>query len=86
MTLGYSLRFLPRPDEEAKDIDFPVSGSICQIIGYTLMAPALQFPALIVAYAINSVGLALQDAQANGFVASVDDNAETKMGILHAVY
>ena len=27
-----------------------------------------------------------QDAQANGFVATLKDNAETKMGILHAAY
>jgi hypothetical protein len=27
-----------------------------------------------------------QDAQANGFVASYEDGAETKMGIMHAVY
>jgi len=28
----------------------------------------------------------LKDAQANGFVASLKDNAETKMGLLHAAY
>ena len=27
-----------------------------------------------------------QNAQANGFVATLKDNAETKMGILHAAY
>ena len=27
-----------------------------------------------------------KDAQANGYVASLKDNAETKMGILHAAY
>lgn len=27
-----------------------------------------------------------QDAQANGFVASYEDGAETKMGIMHALY
>ncbi|KIJ05092.1 Drug:H+ antiporter-1 family protein, partial [Paxillus involutus ATCC 200175] len=30
--------------------------------------------------------MALQDAQANGFVASLKDNAEAKMGLLHAAY
>ncbi|KAG5642083.1 hypothetical protein DXG03_003636 [Asterophora parasitica] len=62
------------------------SGSVFQILAYTLMAPALPFPALVVAYAINGFGVAMQDAQANGFVASIDSNAEAKMGILHAVY
>ena len=28
----------------------------------------------------------LQDAQANGFVASLKDNASAKMGMLHAAY
>ncbi|KAG6908937.1 hypothetical protein DXG01_002716 [Tephrocybe rancida] len=63
-----------------------VLGSLFQIVAYTLMAPALPFPALVVAYAINGVGVALQDAQANGYVASLDSNAEAKMGVLHAVY
>ncbi|KAF5381330.1 hypothetical protein D9615_008381 [Tricholomella constricta] len=64
-----------------------------KVVAYTLMAPALPFPALVVAYAINGVGIALQanilrqqDAQANGFVASLESHAETKMGVLHAVY
>lgn len=38
------------------------------------------------AYAINGFGLGLQDAGANGYVASYKHGAATKMGILHAVY
>ncbi|KAJ8078953.1 hypothetical protein PM082_013237 [Marasmius tenuissimus] len=38
------------------------------------------------AYTINGVGMSIQDAQANGFVASLRKNTETKMGFLHAVY
>jgi len=38
------------------------------------------------AYAINGFGLSLEDAQANGFVASYKDNAAAKMGIIHAAY
>jgi fucose permease len=34
---------------------------------------------------INGVGLAIQDAQANGFVAAIP-NSESRMGILHAAY
>jgi fucose permease len=30
--------------------------------------------------------MAMQDAQANGYIASLTDGAETKMGILHAAY
>ncbi|KAG2008699.1 MFS transporter [Coprinopsis cinerea AmutBmut pab1-1] len=32
------------------------------------------------------MGLALQDAQANGFVGALTENAEAKMGVLHAAY
>ncbi|KAF8068709.1 MFS general substrate transporter [Lyophyllum atratum] len=63
-----------------------VLGSLFQVVAYTLMAPALPFPALVIAYAINGVGIAMQDAQANGYVASLESNAEAKMGLLHAVY
>jgi hypothetical protein len=73
-----------------------------QIIGYSLMAPAPPFPVLVIGYVINGFGLALQvrffrgafhrlmyilkDAQANGFVASLKDDAATKMHLLHAAY
>ncbi|KAH0835909.1 MFS general substrate transporter [Lanmaoa asiatica] len=59
--------------------------SVLQVIGYTIEAAALPFPAFVLGYAINGIGMALQDAQANGFVASIKDNAEAKMGLLHAV-
>ncbi|KAG9313550.1 MFS general substrate transporter [Chiua virens] len=62
-----------------------VLGSVLQMIGYCIEGAALPFPAFVLGYAINGIGLALQDAQANGFVASLKDNAEAKMGFLHAV-
>ena len=40
----------------------------------------------MIAYTINGFGESLEDAQANGFVASYKDNAAAKMGILHAAY
>ncbi|KAJ8516259.1 hypothetical protein ONZ45_g6401 [Pleurotus djamor] len=63
-----------------------VLGSTLQVIGYALQAPALPYPVFVIAYVINGAGLAMQDAQANGYVASIKENAETKMGILHAAY
>ena len=59
---------------------------MAQVIGYAIDTPAPPFPALVLAYAINGFGLALQDAGANGYVASYKHGAATKMGILHAVY
>ncbi|KAG2124448.1 MFS general substrate transporter [Suillus clintonianus] len=64
---------------------YDCSGSACQVIAYAIEAAALPFPAFVLGYAINGFGMALQDAQSNGFVASLKDNPEVKMGILHAV-
>jgi len=63
-----------------------VLGAMAQVIGYALESPAPPFPVLILGYTINGFGLSLQDAGANGYVASLKDGAATKMGILHAVY
>ncbi|KIY67456.1 MFS general substrate transporter [Cylindrobasidium torrendii FP15055 ss-10] len=63
-----------------------VIGATCQVVAYTLQSPALPFPAFIIAYAINGVGMAIQDAQTNGYVVCLKESAETKMGLLHAVY
>ncbi|KZT23727.1 MFS general substrate transporter [Neolentinus lepideus HHB14362 ss-1] len=63
-----------------------VLGAALQAIAYTVQAPAPPFPVFAIAFAINGFGIALQDAQANGFVASLKANPTTKMGIMHAVY
>ncbi|KAL1937871.1 hypothetical protein VTO73DRAFT_12764 [Trametes versicolor] len=63
-----------------------IVGSIAQIIGYTLAAPAPPFPVFVMGYFMNGLGIALQDAGANSYVASIKDSPSTKMGILHAVY
>ncbi|CAE6524345.1 unnamed protein product [Rhizoctonia solani] len=61
-------------------------GAVLQVLAYSILAPALPFPVMCVAYAINGFGIALQDAQSNGFVAELPNNASAKMGLLHAVY
>ncbi|KAH9478785.1 Bypass of stop codon protein 6 [Psilocybe cubensis] len=61
-------------------------GSVFQIVAYSIQCSAPPFPLFVIAYAINGVGVALQDAQANGFVATLSNNPESKMGILHAAY
>ncbi|KAJ4491257.1 major facilitator superfamily domain-containing protein [Lentinula edodes] len=63
-----------------------VLGSFLQQTAYALQAPQLPFPVFVMSFTINGIGLALQDAQSNGFVASLKDHAETKMGLLHATY
>ncbi|KAF8664605.1 hypothetical protein AX16_000705 [Volvariella volvacea WC 439] len=61
-------------------------GSLLPIVAYSVQAAAPPFPAYVLGFFLNGVGLAWQDAQANGYVASIKRNAETKMGILHAAY
>ncbi|KAL5641469.1 hypothetical protein ACGC1H_001822 [Rhizoctonia solani] len=61
-------------------------GALLQVLAYSILAPALPFPVMCIAYAINGFGIALQDAQSNGFVAELPNNASAKMGLLHAVY
>ncbi|KAE9403958.1 MFS general substrate transporter [Gymnopus androsaceus JB14] len=63
-----------------------VIGSVLQQIAYILQAPQLPFPVFVLSFTINGFGLALGDAQANGFVASLKTHSETKMGLLHASY
>ncbi|KAJ7165543.1 MFS general substrate transporter [Mycena crocata] len=61
-------------------------GSSMQVVAYTLQAVALPFPVFVLASVINGAGLAIQDAQANGYVATLADNSETKMGFVQAAY
>ncbi|PPQ73193.1 hypothetical protein CVT26_014798 [Gymnopilus dilepis] len=63
-----------------------VLGSICQLVGYAIQSSAPPFPVFVMAYTINGVGLALQNAQANGFVGTLKSQPESKMGMLHAAY
>ncbi|KAK7039467.1 major facilitator superfamily domain-containing protein, partial [Favolaschia claudopus] len=63
-----------------------VLGSICQIIAYVLQAPAPPFPVFVASFFLNGVGIAIQDAQANGYVASLRHSPEIKMGLLHGAY
>ncbi|KAK7044707.1 MFS domain-containing protein [Favolaschia claudopus] len=61
-------------------------GSLCQIVAYSIQAPAPPFPVFVLSFVINGVGIAIQDAQANGYVASLKHNPEIKMGLLHGAY
>lgn len=56
------------------------------MVAFCIQASAPSFPVFVITYAINGFGGSLEDAQANGFVASYEDNASVKMGILHAAY
>ncbi|KAH0839564.1 MFS general substrate transporter [Lanmaoa asiatica] len=57
-----------------------VTRSLFQVIAYSIECCAPPFPVFVFAYFINGIGLALQNAQSVGYIASFEENAETKMG------
>ncbi|KAH8927776.1 MFS general substrate transporter [Atractiella rhizophila] len=61
-------------------------GAFQQTIAYSLMAPPINFPLIVVCYAINGFGMALQDAAANAYIGGTGGNVAWKMGLLHAFY
>ncbi|SCV73590.1 BQ2448_7516 [Microbotryum intermedium] len=60
-------------------------GSFIQLFGYVFLIPAFAFPVMPVCYVMLGFGMALQDAQANTYIATLP-NVEFKMGLLHASY
>ncbi|KDE07771.1 hypothetical protein MVLG_02041 [Microbotryum lychnidis-dioicae p1A1 Lamole] len=60
-------------------------GSIIQLFGFIFLIPAFAFPVMPVCYILLGFGMALQDAQANTYIATLP-NVEFKMGLLHASY
>lgn len=61
-------------------------GALCQVVAYAVQSPAPPFPVLVIFSALNGFGMAIQDAQASGYVAVMKHNPDRKMGVLHAVY
>ncbi|OCH87236.1 MFS general substrate transporter [Obba rivulosa] len=62
------------------------SGALFQLAGYALISPAGPFPLMCVGFGLTGFGLALQNAQANGFVGSLKEGSRTKYNLLHAHY
>ncbi|PPQ64173.1 hypothetical protein CVT24_008547 [Panaeolus cyanescens] len=61
-----------------------VVGALVQALSFVLQGIAPSFLAFVGSFFIGGIGMAWQDAHANGFIAALHD--ETKMGILHAAY
>ncbi|TFK72081.1 MFS general substrate transporter [Pluteus cervinus] len=57
-----------------------------KITAAVLQVVSPNFAVFVLAFVLNGFGSALQDSQANGFVASLKDGGELKMGVLHASY
>ncbi|KAK0460110.1 MFS general substrate transporter [Desarmillaria tabescens] len=63
-----------------------VIGALCQVVVYTLQSAALPFPAFVMTFTINGIGIALEDAQVTSYVASLKDHPDIKMMLLQAGY
>ncbi|OSD01411.1 MFS general substrate transporter, partial [Trametes coccinea BRFM310] len=61
-------------------------GSLCQIGAYAMLAPAGPYPLMCFAYFVIGFTLAIQAAQATGYVASLKKDSNAKMGFLHGSY
>ncbi|KAJ7815799.1 major facilitator superfamily domain-containing protein [Mycena olivaceomarginata] len=58
--------------------------ALCQAAAYAIQARAPPFPLFVISFALSGIGIAIQDAQANAYVASLEHNSEIYMGMLHA--
>ncbi|KAJ7080965.1 MFS general substrate transporter [Mycena belliarum] len=63
-----------------------IFGPLFQVVGYSIQAAALPFPVYVFACVLSAIGSSILDAQANGYVASVWRNPESRMGYTQAAY
>ncbi|KAF9051072.1 MFS general substrate transporter [Hymenopellis radicata] len=63
-----------------------VIAATTQLVSFVLQSPGPPFPVFILGSVLGGFGLALQDAQANGYVAGLARHASLKMGVIQAVY
>ncbi|KJA28717.1 hypothetical protein HYPSUDRAFT_1082544 [Hypholoma sublateritium FD-334 SS-4] len=63
-----------------------VIGAGLQAGGFAIQSMGLPFPLFAISFAASGIGISIQDAQANGFIAIVRHEGEKKMGLLHAAY
>ncbi|KAI0763038.1 MFS general substrate transporter [Trametes elegans] len=63
-----------------------VIASFIGMVGFALEASGAPFPVFVIGYVFSGFGMSFLDAGSNAFVASLDENTSTKMGIMHAVY
>ncbi|KAG2124449.1 MFS general substrate transporter [Suillus clintonianus] len=63
-----------------------VLGSLLQVLAYCIESSGPPFPVFIFAFFMNGIGLALQNANSVGYVASLKENTAVKMSLFMAVY
>lgn len=78
-----SMRYNLAPSKDTQAHTSAIPGSFCQIGAYAVLAPAGPFPLMCFGYLVIGVMLAIQAAQATGYVASLKKDSNAKMGYLH---
>ncbi|KAF8805637.1 MFS general substrate transporter [Phlegmacium glaucopus] len=63
-----------------------VLGSLFQIAAFSIQFLELSFPIFVLSFGLGGIGIAFQDASANGFIAILQNDSEYKMGFIHAAY
>jgi len=63
-----------------------VVGSLFQIAAYCVQFLELSFPLFVLSFFLGGIGMAFQDASANGFIATLQNGSEYKMSFIHAAY
>ena len=60
-------------------------GATLQLVAYIMIAPGGPYPIMCISFCMSGFGIALQNAQANGFVGGLK-NSQIKFSILHCSY
>ncbi|KAK7034020.1 hypothetical protein VNI00_012451 [Paramarasmius palmivorus] len=63
-----------------------VVGAILHMTASGLQSARLPFAVFVMSYVLGGMAISVQDAGASAYVANIKENAETKMGLLHAAY
>ncbi|TCD71912.1 hypothetical protein EIP91_000044 [Steccherinum ochraceum] len=63
-----------------------VIGAAVQVAGYAVSAVGPPFTVLVFSYFVTGFGVALQDANASAYIASLRVSSPTRMGIMHSIY
>ncbi|KAF5344250.1 hypothetical protein D9758_012350 [Tetrapyrgos nigripes] len=63
-----------------------VLAALLQLVSFAIQAPGLPFPAFVASYFLTGAGIALQHAQSNSYVASLDTDNSARLSVFHAMY
>ncbi|KAJ8078960.1 hypothetical protein PM082_013244 [Marasmius tenuissimus] len=63
-----------------------VAGAFLHMTASAIQSAKPPYPVFIMAYTLGGIGISTIDAGASAYVASLKENPETKMGLLHAAY